>query len=123
MSKDSSNNPERLNASRWNQCAENALIKTGTGMLTGGLLSFLLLRSGNARAMATSFGAGVGAGIAWMDCRLLFSDSSIKLKTLRFSDLSSGGTSKSPVQSTTAPTPEPPSDAPPSDNETGKGSN
>jgi hypothetical protein len=95
-----SNQDERFNASRWNRCAENALIKTGAGLLTGALTSFLLFRSGQARALAASFGAGVGAGISWTDCRLLFADNTVNLKTLRFSDLMASGKSVSPPMST-----------------------
>eukprot|EP01006_Ploeotia_vitrea_P016692 TRINITY_DN47518_c0_g1_i1.p2 TRINITY_DN47518_c0_g1~~TRINITY_DN47518_c0_g1_i1.p2 ORF type:complete len:146 (+),score=67.50 TRINITY_DN47518_c0_g1_i1:46-438(+) len=67
----------------WSKCSENMLVKTSTGLLTAGALSFIFLRRPSYRGAFATFGAGIGAGIAWMDCRLSFADKKWRMLTLK----------------------------------------
>lgn len=60
--------------SRVEMCVENAIVKTGLGFLGAGLSSFLFFRTRGARFTFAGFGAGMGAGIAYMDSRLTFTN-------------------------------------------------
>lgn len=68
---------------RWERCAENALAKTAKGGLAGGLASFVLFSHPVARAVSVGFGAGMGAGVAWSDCRSVFNDRAVDFSSLR----------------------------------------
>eukprot|EP00457_Paulinella_chromatophora_P020228 gb/GEZN01022182.1/.p1 GENE.gb/GEZN01022182.1/~~gb/GEZN01022182.1/.p1 ORF type:complete len:101 (+),score=15.77 gb/GEZN01022182.1/:34-336(+) len=57
---------------KWEKCAENAIIKTGTGMLVGGAFSLVLMGSPRTRIFALGFSGGIGAGLAWADCNRSF---------------------------------------------------
>eukprot|EP00808_Paulinella_micropora_P020114 g52818.t1 len=53
---------------KWEQCAENAILKISTGMLIGGAASLVLMSSPRTRIFAFGFSGGIGAGISWADC-------------------------------------------------------
>jgi hypothetical protein len=79
---------ENNNSKKWDACIENSLVKTGYGLVGAGIASFLLFRSPLSRTGVTMFGAGVGAGISWMECRLSFENANPQLSTFTMPDFS-----------------------------------
>jgi len=67
----------------WDRCIENALVKTGYGLVGAGLAAALFFRHPASRAAVTAFGAGVGAGISWMEARATFENPNTKLSSFR----------------------------------------
>ncbi|PNW75156.1 hypothetical protein CHLRE_12g515150v5 [Chlamydomonas reinhardtii] len=59
---------------KYDQLFETTLRRTVYGTGVAGLLSLLILRGGQSRAILTSFGAGVGFGSAWQKCSKEFDD-------------------------------------------------
>jgi len=56
-------------SAQWDRCLENGAIKTGYGLLAGALAGFVLFRSRGARFGMAGFGAGMGAGMSWFECK------------------------------------------------------
>jgi len=79
---------EFKSAKLWDNCIEHSLVRTGKGILIGGLSAFLLFRSPVSRAFVTAFAGGLGAGVSYMDCRLAFEQPGYKLQKLPPFDLS-----------------------------------
>ncbi len=52
----------------WDSCIEQALLKTSTGLVLGGLAAVVLFRGPAARGLVSGLAAGFGAGIAWTEC-------------------------------------------------------
>lgn len=73
--------------SRIEMCVENAVVKSALGYVGAGLASFLLFRTRGARFTVAGFGAGMGAGVAWMDSKLAFSNPHLDVPSFQLLNL------------------------------------
>mmetsp|Transcript_9329 Transcript_9329/g.18191 ORF Transcript_9329/g.18191 Transcript_9329/m.18191 type:complete len:93 (-) Transcript_9329:142-420(-) len=78
----------------WDKCAENFFMRSGTGLIAGGIASVVLFRGGMARMALTGITTGFGAGYAAMECRLAFEHPEWKLAPFSFKKFSLPSTKK-----------------------------
>eukprot|EP00474_Spongospora_subterranea_P008967 CRZ09425.1 hypothetical protein [Spongospora subterranea] len=67
--KDVTSSAHSSQGTAWDTCIESALVKTGYGLIAGGLAAFVLFRSPTSRALVTGLSGGFGAGLAYNNCK------------------------------------------------------
>lgn len=95
---------EKISAN-WESCIENGMVKAGYGLIGSAMIAQIFFRSSGAKTAITAFGAGVGAGISFMDCRLKFETKIPPMATFKMPNFGSSSPTKTEA---TTPSPPPP---------------